>query len=98
MPKPPCATRTAAAAAIRHCHRNRLANASQQARWRNAQRSREPYQSPKPRRTFDSTNANGTTEEIPVKDDVYEITSGDASTVTLRDAAGKITTRHLATL
>lgn len=41
------------------------------------------------------TNSDGTTESVPVLNNVYEITSGDPSTVTLKDASGTEVTRHL---
>jgi hypothetical protein len=41
------------------------------------------------------TNTDGTTETVPVTNNVYEITSGNPSTATLKEASGKITTRHL---
>jgi hypothetical protein len=44
------------------------------------------------------TNTDGTTETIPVKNNVYEITSGHPSTVSLNEASGNATTRHLPVL
>ena len=44
------------------------------------------------------TNADGTTESVPVTNNVYEITSGDPVSVTLKQASGASETRHLATL
>lgn len=41
------------------------------------------------------TNSDGTTESVPVVNNVYEITSGDPSTVTLKEASGVEVTRHL---
>jgi len=44
------------------------------------------------------TNTDGTTEHVPVTNNVYEIDSGNPSTVNLNEASGKATTRHLAIL
>jgi hypothetical protein len=44
------------------------------------------------------TNANGTTDSVPVSDNVYEITSGVPASVTLKTASGTAETRHLPTL
>lgn len=44
------------------------------------------------------TNANGSTESVPVANNVYEITSGTPSTIGLREASGAATTRHVAQL
>jgi hypothetical protein len=44
------------------------------------------------------TNTNGTTESVPVTNNVYEITSGNPTTVSLKDASGTPTTRHVAVL
>jgi hypothetical protein len=44
------------------------------------------------------TNANGTKETVPVTNNVYEITSGDPVSATLKNASGATTTRHLPVL
>jgi hypothetical protein len=44
------------------------------------------------------TNVDGTKETLPVTNNVYEITSGDPVSVTLKNASGATTTRHLAVL
>jgi hypothetical protein len=44
------------------------------------------------------TNANGTKDTVPVANNVYEITSGDPVSATLKNAAGTTITRHLAVL
>jgi hypothetical protein len=44
------------------------------------------------------TNADGTTESVPVTNNVYEIASGEPISVTLKEASGVSETRHLATL
>jgi hypothetical protein len=41
------------------------------------------------------TNANGTTESVPVTNNVYEVTSGMPISVTLKTASGAVETRHL---
>lgn len=47
----------------------------------------------------DVTNADGTTETVPVIDNVYEITGGgQPTTVTLHSASGAVTLRHVAKL
>jgi hypothetical protein len=42
------------------------------------------------------TNTNGTTEDLPVTNNVYEITSGTPTSVTMKDATGATVTRHIA--
>ena len=44
------------------------------------------------------TNANGTKETAPVTNNVYEITSGDPVSATLKNASGATTTRRLPVL
>jgi hypothetical protein len=44
------------------------------------------------------TNADGTTENVPVTNNVYEVTGGTPSTVSLKEASGKRVTRHLPVL
>lgn len=44
------------------------------------------------------TNTDGTTDTVPVADHVYEITSGNPSTVRLKEASGEETTRHVPAL
>jgi hypothetical protein len=41
------------------------------------------------------TDANGSKETVPVVNNVYEITSGDPVSATLKSASGTTTTRHL---
>ncbi len=41
------------------------------------------------------TNADGAREEVPVANNVYEVTAGRPSTVTLKDAAGAQVTRRV---
>ena len=41
------------------------------------------------------TNSDGSTESVPVADNVYEITSGEPVSVTLKNAGGATTTRRL---
>ncbi len=48
--------------------------------------------------SVDVTNANGTKDTVPVTDNVYEITSGDPVSATLKNASGATTTRHLPVL
>jgi hypothetical protein len=42
------------------------------------------------------TDADGTSQNVPVTNNVYEITSGEPSMVSLREASGASVTRHLA--
>jgi hypothetical protein len=44
------------------------------------------------------TNANGSEETVPVTNNVYEITSGDPISATLKNASGTTITRHLPVL
>jgi len=44
------------------------------------------------------TNANGTSESVPVVNNVYEVISGTPSTATLKEASGRTFTRRLAVL
>lgn len=44
------------------------------------------------------TNVDGTTESVPVTDNVYEITTGSPTAVTMRDAAGQVIIRNVAIL
>ncbi len=53
---------------------------------------------PKGNASVTVTNADGTTESVPVTNNVYEITSGNPSTVNLKETSGKVTTRHLPAL
>jgi hypothetical protein len=48
--------------------------------------------------SVDVTNANGTKETVPVTNNVYEITSGDPVSATLRNASGATITRHVPVL
>lgn len=45
--------------------------------------------------SVDVTNSNGSTESVPVANNVYEITSGDPVSATLKNASGASTTRRL---
>jgi hypothetical protein len=46
--------------------------------------------------SVEATNTDGTTETIPVANNVYEITTGRPDAVTLNDASGTPTTRYVA--
>lgn len=48
--------------------------------------------------TIEVTNSNGTTETVPVHNNVYEVTAGDPVSATMKDAAGAAVTRILPTL
>ncbi len=45
--------------------------------------------------SVDVTNTDGSKETVPVTNNVYEITTGDPVSATLKNASGALTTRHL---